>query len=86
VKSAGLKTPGFLRLIAYAYVNGKQYRGLATAGFEPTKITPAVTRPQDFESFWNNAKAELAQIPLDAKMTLLPDRCTEKVNVYHVNI
>ena len=40
VKSAGLKTPGFLRLIAYAYVDGKQYRGLATAGFEPTKITP----------------------------------------------
>lgn len=86
VESAGMKTSGFLRLIAWAYVNGKQYRGLATAGFEPTKINPTVALPQDFESFWNNAKRELAQIPMDARMTLLPDRCTEKVNVYHVNI
>jgi cephalosporin-C deacetylase-like acetyl esterase len=86
VKSDGLKTPGFLRLIAYAYVNGKQYRGLATVGVEPTKISPTITVPQDFESFWSNAKKELAQVPLDARMTLLPERCTEKVNVYHVNI
>ncbi|HXL56630.1 MAG TPA: acetylxylan esterase [Chitinophagaceae bacterium] len=86
IESAGMKTPGFLRLIAYAYVNGKQYKGLATAGFEPTKISPTVTMPEDFESFWNNAKNELAQIPLDARMTLLPERCTEKINVYHVNI
>ncbi len=86
VESAGMKAPGFLRLIAYAYVNGKQYRGLATAGFEPTKISPAVLLPRDFVSFWNNAKHELAQIPMDARMTLLPERCTEKVNVYQVNI
>jgi len=25
-------------------------------------------------------------VPMDAKMTLLPERCTEKVNVYHVNL
>lgn len=86
VESAGMKTAGFLRLTAIAYVNGKQYRGLATAGFEPTKINPTVALPQNFESFWKNAKSELAQIPIDARMTLLPDRCTEKVNVYHVNI
>jgi cephalosporin-C deacetylase len=86
VESEGMKTAGFLRLIAYAYVNGRQYRGLATAGFEPIKINPTVTMPNDFDSFWSNAKNELAQIPLDARITLLPERCTEKVNVYHVNI
>lgn len=86
VESPGMKTSGFLRLIAVAFVNGKQYRGLGTAGFEPTKILPTVELPQDFEGFWSNAKNELAQIPLDARMTLLPERCTEKVNVYHVNI
>src|SRR5919202_5188065 len=45
VESAGMQTPGFLRLIAYAYVNGKPYRGLATAGFEPTKINPTAALP-----------------------------------------
>lgn len=86
VETAGMKKPGFLRLTAYAYVNGKPYKGLATAGFEPGKILPAAILPADFSGFWNKAKAELAGVPLDARMTLLPDRCTEKVNVYHVNI
>ena len=86
VESPGMKTPGFLRLTAYAYVNNKQYKGLATAGFDPGNIVPAAALPTDFAAFWKNAKSELAQIPLDARMTLLPERCTEKVNVYHVNI
>lgn len=86
VQSRGMKEPGFLRLKAYAYINGKQYKGLATAGFSPEKIEPAAHLPDDFVSFWDGAKEELSRIPLDAQMTLLPDRCTEKVNVYHVNM
>ncbi|MBD0299956.1 MAG: acetylxylan esterase, partial [Nitrososphaera sp.] len=81
-----MRTPGFLRLIAIAYLNGKQYRGLATAAFEPEKIMPTVANPQDFKQFWDKAKTDLAAVPLDARMTLLPERCTEKVNVYHVNL
>lgn len=81
-----LKTPGFLRCVAFASVDGAEYRGLATAGFDPLNIQPTVSNPDDFDTFWDGAKKDLANIPLDAKMTLLPDRCTEKVNVYHVNI
>jgi cephalosporin-C deacetylase-like acetyl esterase len=81
-----LKKPGFLRCIVNATVDGKQYRNLATAGFEPQAIEPTVELPADFKQFWNKAKSDLAQIPLDARMTLLPERCTENVNVYHVNL
>ncbi|HRP56360.1 acetylxylan esterase [Agriterribacter sp.] len=81
-----MKTSGFLRCIATAMVNGKSYRGLATAAFNPLQITPTVENPSDFSAYWNNAKAELAAIPVDARMTLLPERCTENVNVYHVNL
>ncbi|MCE6990094.1 acetylxylan esterase [Dyadobacter sp. CY323] len=81
-----LKTPGFLRCIAWANVDGGEYRGLATAGFDPLKIQPTVSNPEDFDTFWANAKKELATVPMDAKMTLLPERCTEKVNVYHLNL
>jgi cephalosporin-C deacetylase len=77
---------GFLRCIVTAFVDGKEYRNLATAAIEPEKIMPAVELPADFNAFWNTAKVDLSKIPLDAKMTLLPERCTEKVNVYHVNI
>ncbi|HEU5148462.1 MAG TPA: acetylxylan esterase [Chryseosolibacter sp.] len=81
-----MKSPGFLRCIATAVVDGKEYRGLATAGFDPLKISPTVENPSDFKKFWDEAKAEAATIPLDAKMTLIPERCTEKVNVYHVSL
>jgi cephalosporin-C deacetylase-like acetyl esterase len=84
--SITLKTPGFIQCIVTTKYEGKEYRGLATVGYEPTSIKPTVENPKDFISYWENAKAELAKIPLDARMTLLPDRCTENVNVYHVNI
>lgn len=86
VEGGTLKTPGFLRCIAIATVDGKEYRGLATAGFDPLKINPTVDNPSDFKKFWDEAKAENAGIPMDAEMTLIPERCTEKVNVYHVSL
>ncbi len=86
VEGGTMKTPGFLRCTVTAMVNGKAYRGLATAAFNPMQIEPTVENPSDFNSYWNNAKAELAAIPVDARMTLLPERCTENVNVYHVNL
>ena len=81
-----MKTGGFLRCVAFTEVDGKEYRGLGTAGFSPETIAPTVDNPADFQSFWDGAKADLAKVPLDARLTLMPERCTEKVNVYHVNI
>ncbi len=86
VDGGTMKTPGFLRCIATAIVNGKTYRGLATAAFNPLQIAPTVEYPSDFNAYWDNAKSELAEIPVDAIMTLLPERCTDKVNVYQVNL
>lgn len=81
-----MKTAGFLRCEVYAELDGKEYKGIGTAAFDPGAIKPTVEIPADFTTFWNNAKADLAKVPLDARMTLLPERCTESVNVYHVNI
>ena len=81
-----MTTGGFLRCVAIADIDGKEYRNLCTAGFEPLSITPTVENPTDFDSFWEDAKTELAKIPMDARMMLLPERCTEKTNVYHVNL
>jgi cephalosporin-C deacetylase len=86
VDGGSLKTGGFLRCIFWAEVEGKEYRGLATAGYDPLSIKPTVENPADFIQFWDQAKSELAKIPMDARMTLLPERCTENVNVYHVNL
>ncbi len=81
-----LKKPGFLRCWAYVVVNGKKYTGLATAGFDIDQIKPTTELPDDFLEFWEGAKTAAAKIPLDVKTVLLPDRCTEKVDVFQVNI
>ena len=86
VKAERFKEPGFLRCTATVEVDGKTYSSYATAGFSPEEIEPTTTLPDDFEDFWMNAKKELAKIPVRPVMTLLPERCTDKVDVYHVSI
>lgn len=80
-----LREPGFLRCLVTAEVDGKTYRGLATAGFAPEKIRPTQTEPPDFDAFWDAGKAELAKIPLDARLTLQPSLSTSKFDLYHVS-
>ncbi|HVW21496.1 MAG TPA: acetylxylan esterase [Opitutaceae bacterium] len=80
-----LKEPGFLRCAVTAEVAGRAYRGLATAAYEPEKIRPTQAEPADFDAFWRKQRADLAQVPMEAKLTLLPDQCTDKVNVYQVS-
>lgn len=80
-----LQAAGFLRCTVTAQVAGREVRGVATAAFEPDKIRPTQTEPADFDAFWQQGRAALAQVPMEARLTLLPDQCTDKVNVYHVS-
>jgi len=86
VKAKRFRDAGFLRCHASVEVDGKTYTAYATAGFSPGEIEPATTLPPDFELFWKEAKAELAKVPIKPVLTLMPERCTDKVDVYHVSI
>ncbi|WPP51069.1 acetylxylan esterase [Catalinimonas niigatensis] len=86
IKGGTLKEAGFLRLQAKVMVDGKAYEGKATAAFDPLNIQPTVKEPEDFWAFWEEAKSESAKLPLEPILTLMPERCTDKVNVYHVSI
>jgi cephalosporin-C deacetylase-like acetyl esterase len=82
---ASMKTPGFLRCKVIAKVDGKNYEGLATAAYDEDKIQPTTQNPKDFDEFWTKAIAAARTVPLDPKMTLLPDRCTSTQNIYEVS-
>ncbi|HEY6914978.1 MAG TPA: acetylxylan esterase, partial [Paludibacter sp.] len=86
INAGTMKKTGFLRCQVFLTINSKEYQGISTVGFERESIEPVTIMPDDFISFWENAKAQASKIPMDIKMTLAPDRCTEKVDVYHVNI
>lgn len=79
-------TPGFLRCIVSTEIGGRTYRGLATAGFAPESIEPTQRLPDDFDTFWDEQKALLAAVPLEPHITLVPEACTDRINVYDVSI
>ncbi len=85
VDGGAMAEPGFIRCLVTADVGGRSYRGLATAAVAPEKIKPTQADPGDFDAFWAAGKEALAQVPLDATVTLVPEACTDKVNVYHVS-
>ena len=83
--SGTMKQPGMYRLKVTAHVDGKEYVGMCTAAFSPEKIQPTTVNPKDFDEFWQKTLADARKTPLEAKRRLLPERCTEKVNVYEVS-
>jgi cephalosporin-C deacetylase-like acetyl esterase len=85
VDGGTLREGGFIRCKASIEVAGRTYSGAATAAFAPETIKPYQTDPADFDAFWAQGKADLAKIPLEPRLTLLPDACTDTVNVYHVS-
>ena len=86
VDGGTMSVSGFLRCTATTEVDGVKYTGTCAVGFAPNKIKPTVTEPADFDKFWSDALKSLSKVPLDSKLTLLPERCNDKVNVYEVKI
>jgi cephalosporin-C deacetylase len=85
IDAGTMAAPGFLRCIVTTQVAGHSYRGLATAAFSPEQIKPTQVEPPDFDAYWDAGKAELGKVPIDARMTLMPEACTSTVDVYHVS-
>ena len=77
--------PGFLRCKVRASVDGHVYEGLATVAYAPEELRPHTSLPADFRQFWDTVLKEARQIPLLPTMELIPERCTDKVNVFHVS-
>lgn len=86
IDAGTMNKPGFLRCQVYAKYQNKVYKGLATVGFNPQKIEPTEKLPTDFWEFWNKAKLDAAKIPMDVKIKLIPEKCTDKLNVYNVSL
>ena len=80
-----MKTPGIYRLRVWANYEGNRYEGMGSAAFDPEKIQPIVKYPDDFETFWNETMQYARQTPLNPTLTLIPERCTSKADVYHIS-
>lgn len=77
--------PGFLRGTFNARLGSKSISSLATAAYEPEKIRPTNVLPEDFMTFWDQAKEAASKIPMDAQMSSWPEKSTDKVKVFKVS-
>ena len=80
-----MKRPGYLRIKAVVEKDGKKYSALSTVGFDTESLRPTVSLPDDFKSFWDTQLESVRKIDLQPTMTLILERCTDKVNVYHIS-
>ena len=68
-----LDEPGFIRCRAsYAGKDGVKLSAEATVGVDPLNIKPSLASPEDFDEFWAEKKAALAQVPLNAMVEPAP--------------
>lgn len=77
--------PGFLNLDVRVKVDGVDYRGWKTVSVDRDKIAPTVRMPEDFEAYWRSELESDEAIQLRPRMVLLPERCTDKSDVYEVS-
>jgi len=85
IDAGTLKKAGFLRCRVFAEYDGYEYEGMATAAIDPLSIKPTTTLPDDFVDFWTKEKKDAEKMSLDAQMTLVPEKSSGEVNVYHIN-
>jgi cephalosporin-C deacetylase len=86
IDGGSMQAPGFLKCEVKLTYNGRTYSEFASAAIDPHSIRPSAELPPDFRDFWDKAKTELSAVPADVKMTLIPGRSNNKINVYHVSI
>jgi cephalosporin-C deacetylase-like acetyl esterase len=58
--------------------------GVCTFGWQAEQMAVADTRPVDFTAFWNDAKAKLANIPMDAREGVTQTFGPQEINRYNV--
>jgi cephalosporin-C deacetylase-like acetyl esterase len=85
IEAGSMKVPGYLRIKAKVTDDGKSWTYYSTVGFDHEKLMPTVHLPDDFEQFWASNLEKLAKVELNPMMELLPERCTPKVDVYHIS-
>ena len=86
IKVPGRKVPGFTTVNVSVTYEGKRYTGMTNIGFDPDKIAPTTSLPDDFTQFWENAKAQAAKVPMLTRVRHAPEESDDRVDVYYVRI
>jgi len=77
--------PGFYDLKVYIDVAEKQMvTDICTFGYEIGKIRYCLTKPDNFEKFWNNAKKSISTVPLQPEEIFIQEMTNNEIDQYNV--
>ncbi len=86
VVEGSLDAPGVLQCTAVWTEGEASAVGRGAAAFDPQGIVAATPEPEDFDAFWTEQKARLAEAPLDARLTEAPDASTDVYSVWRISL
>jgi len=52
---------------------------------QPDQFVSSITKPDDFDDFWERVEQELDEIPLDPEIVHVPERSTPEVDVFEIH-
>jgi cephalosporin-C deacetylase-like acetyl esterase len=81
-----LSEPGFKDCQLKITINDQEYKHHIKLGFEPEKLRPYTEFPDDFLSFWSEAKKEASKVPMDVERIFVPEYSNNKVDCYLVKL
>ncbi len=85
VRLKGGKQPGFMTFTANVHINGEQYTNYINLAFEPLRIQPTTTLPEDFMPWWQAELKKAEQVPLLPVFKHEPEMSNGKADVYMVH-
>jgi cephalosporin-C deacetylase len=80
------RTVGFYKILVMINVTNYDDTIRRAFGVDPDKITSKFKKPDNFDKFWADTKAELAAVKPNYKVTLIPDSTRDNRNVYLVEM
>jgi len=83
--SGNLREPGFLQCqVTFQTPARSNLTAVAGAGVDPLEIKPSLPIPDDFDAFWAEQKAKLANVPANPKLLRVKSR--PSLEVYDVRL
>lgn len=81
----GADVPGFMTFTANVRIDGEQYTNYINLAFDPLRIQPTTTLPEDFMSWWQAELKKAEQVPLLPVFKHEPGMSNGKADVYMVH-
>lgn len=86
VNGGTMSEPGFMTCLCRVEVDGIECENYLNVAFSPSAIEPTQTMPDDFDNFWQKSLEKCARVEMEPLVTLVPEKCTPRTNVYHVRL